>query len=309
MKKKKILSKKKIVIVIVVILILAIGGKTFAKYVTEEFHGYYLNAKRFYFTSNRLKKNNPTYLVNNWSGVGSFDISFDLLALKNSLVYTDYDIPYSVTTECPNDVNCVVNKPTGTIYKESLTHSDTVTVTVNPTHSYNEGQRLTIKIFAESTAPYVEKIKAEFTYVVGKKGITYEIEDEANRPYMIFKITNAINYCVVTEAFGNYQPGAEIESSVYRQLNETDKSKCVGKQVTLSFDPSVIILDTTSNIVNTATIGNTTIGGVDYVNMLNFYIEPLSTMAIKYYKINTANNYTYPGTNQNSIVTVTVVGS
>ena len=308
---KKILAKlsKKMIVIIIVIVFLTISGSSLAKYIIEEFHGYYLNAKNFYFTSNRLKKNNPTYLVNNWSGVGSFDISFDLMSIKNSLVYTDYDIPYAVSVECPNDVGCSIDKPTGTIYKESVTHSDTITITVNPTRSYVEGERLTIKIFAESTAPYIERLKAEFTYVVGKKGITYEIEDEANRPYMVLKITNAISYCTVVTAFGEYQVGSQIDSSVYRQLNSSDKGKCLGEEITLNFNPNVIILDTTSDIVNHATVGNTTIGGVDYVNMLKFHIEPLSTMAIKYYKINTVNDYTYPITNNNSIVTVAVANS
>lgn len=305
MKKKKKLSKKKILIVLMLFAFVALGTSTFAKYIIEEFHSYYLNSKHFYFTSNRLKKNNPTYLVNNWSGVGSFNISFDLLSEKNSLVYTDYDIPYVVTFECPSDVDCSVDKPTGTIFSASNTHSDTVTLSVNPTRSYSENERLTIQIIAKSTSPYEETIKAVFSYVVGKKGITYEIEDEANRPYMVLKITNAINYCTVTEAFGSYQIGDQIENNVYRQLNSNDLNKCVGEEITLNFDPNTIILDTTSNILKAATIGNTMISGVDYVNMLRFNINPVSTMAIKFYKKNIASNYTYPIVNSNSIVSVT----
>ena len=294
----------KTIILILIILIVSFGI-TFSKFIKEEFHSYFLNAKHFYFTSNRLKKNNPTYLVNNWSGVGAFDISFDLLSTKNSLVYTDYDIPYEVSVQCPNDVNCTLDKTSGTVYKASLTHSDTVTLSVNPTRSYDEGDRLQIKITASSTAPYTETISATFEYVVGKKGITYEIEDEANRPYMVLKITNAITYCKVIQAFGSYQVNQLIDNSVYRGLSAADKAKCVGESITLDFDPNVVILDTTSNIVNTATIGNTNISGVDFVSRLNFYIEPVSTMAIKFYKKNTANNYTYPVNNNNSIITVT----
>ena len=304
MKKIKKLPIKIIILLIVIIAIISFGS-TLAKYIKEEFHSYFLNAKHFYFTSNRLKKNDPTYLVNNWSGVGSFDISFDLLSTKNSLVYTDYDIPYTVSAVCPNDVTCTLDKSSGTVYSASQTHSDTVTLSVNPTRNYEEGDRLQIKITASSTEPYVETISATFEYVVGKKGITYEIEDEANRPYMVLKITNAINYCKVIQAFGDYHVDQLLDNSVYRGLNASDKAKCVGESITLNFDPNVIILDTTSNIVNTATIGNTSISGVDFVSMLNFYIEPVSTMAIKFYKKNTANNYTYPVVNNNSIVTVT----
>lgn len=305
MKKKKVLSFKKILLLIIFGLILSLGSFTLAKYVIQEFHSYYLNAKHFYFTSNRLKKNNPTYLVNNWSGVGSFNISFDLLSLKNSLVYTDYDIPYEVTFNCPSGVTCSVDKPTGVIYGASNTHSDTVTVSVNPSRNYAEGERLQIQVQASSTAPYIETIRANFEYVVGKQGITYEIEDEANRPYMMFKITSAINYCTVKEAFDEYAVGDYIESNIYRQLSETNKKKCVGEEIILQFDPNNILLDTTSNIANTATIGNTTINNVDYVSRLEFYIEPVSTTAIKFYKVNTGANYTYPNQQNNCIINVT----
>ena len=305
MKKKKKLSLKKIMLLIIMLGIIPFGAITLAKFVKEEFHSYYLNAKHFYFTSNRLKKNGATYLVNNWSGVGSFDISFDLLSIKNSLVYSDYDIPYTVTATCPTGVTCTLDKPTGTIYSSSLTHSDTVTLGVNPSRTYNEGEHLQIVITATSTSPYTEVISATFEYVVGKQGITYEIEDEANRPYLVFKITNAINYCTVIEAFGDYQVNQLIDNTVYRQLSLADRAKCVGEEITLTFDPSVIVLDTTSSIVNTATLSNTTISGVDYVSTIDFYIEPVSTMAIKFYKKNTANDYTYPVNNNASVVTVT----
>ena len=301
---KKRLSFKKIAFVIPLIIVISFGTVTLAKYVISEFHSYYLNAKNFYFTSNRLKKNGATYLVNNWSGVGSFSISFDLMSVKNSLVYADYDIPYTVSFDCPNDVTCTLDKPTGVVYKDSLTHSDTVTLTVNPNRNYRENERLEIYVVASSTSPYVETIDASFQYVVGKQGVTYEIEDETNRPYALLKITNAINYCTVKVAFGEYSVNDLISSNVYRQLSSSDQQKCVGEEVTLNFNPNVLILDTTSNIVNEAVVGNTDINGVSYVNSLKFYVEPVSTKIVKFYKINVSNNYTYPYNNNSCIVQV-----
>ena len=216
MKRRIKLSYKKLLLLVPIIAIVMIGTYTLAKYVIEEFHSYYLQSKHFYFTSNRLKKNLATYMVNNWSGVGSFDISFDLSSEKNSLVHSDFDIPYTVTATCPNDVTCVFDKQSGTVYANSQTHSDTVTLTVTPSRNYNENERLVIYIEANSTSPYTEQLKANFEYVVGKQGVTYEVEDEANRPYMVFKLTNAINYCTVIQAFGDYSIGDEIDSSIYR---------------------------------------------------------------------------------------------
>ena len=304
MAKKKELSVRRVLLIIILILLISIGSATLAKYVTEEFHSYYLNARHFYFTSNRLKKDNPTYVINNWSGVGTFYISFNLSSMKNSLVYTTYDIPYTVTVDCPTGVSCTADKPTGTVYHESEGHSDTVTITVTPSGSYDEGDDLAVEITASSVSPYVETIKATFDYVVGKRGITYTVEDEPGRPYMVFKITSAIGYCTVIEAFGDYDVDDPIESSVYRQLSDTDKAKCVGEPVVLTYTPNLILLDTTSNIVNTATIGNTTINGVSYVNRLEFDIEPLSTVAIKFYKVTTSSDYTYPRGDNSCIVTV-----
>ena len=291
MKKLGKLTFRKVLVLIIVLGVISITTATVAKYVVEEFHGYYLNSKHFYFTSNRLKTNNPVYLVNNWSGVGEFDISFDLIAMKNSLVYTDYDIPYEVDYDCPTGVGCVFDKPTGVISKNDANHSDTVTLTVTPSATYNEGDHLIVGITAWSTSPYIETIYATFEYVVGKKGVTYEIEDEANRPYLMLKITNAITYCTLIADYGEWHAGKELDNSIYRQMDPADKPKCVGEQINLSFDPHDIILDTTGDIVKTATLGNTTISGIDYVSSLGFYIEPVSTMAIKFYKTDPSINY------------------
>ena len=302
---KRKISYKKLLLLVPLLVIVSMGTFTLAKYVVEEFHSYYLDAKNFYFTSNRLKKQTATYMVNNWSGVGSFDISFNLLSLKNSYIYTDYDIPYTVRAVCPLDVECDLDKNSGTVYHEDENHSDTVTLSVNPTRSYGENERLEIYIEAKSVSPYVETISANFVYVVGKQGVTYEIEDEANRPYMVFKITNAINYCTVITAFGDWDVDDQIESSIYRTLSPADQAKCVGEDVMLSFNPSVVVLDTTDNISRTATTTTTTINGTAYINSLAFNIDPSSTVAIKYYKLNPANNYQYPRTGVTSVITVT----
>ena len=295
---------KKITIIIIIACLLLIFSPTLAKYVKEEFHSYFLNAKNFYFTSNRLKKTNPTYLINNWSGVGSFNISIDLSSQKNSLVYSNYDIPYQVSFICPNDVVCQLDKSSSTIYSTSSTHSDTVTLSVNPTRSYNENERLQIYIEASSTSPYIETIGAYFEYVVGKQGITYEIEDEENRAYLLFKITSAINYCEVVTAFDDYEVGDYIESSIYRQLSEANRQKCLGESISISFNPNVILLDTTNSFIDSCTVSNTTINNISYVSGLQFNIEPLSTIAIKFYKTNISSDYTYPRNSNSSIITV-----
>ncbi len=304
MKKRVKIKYKKIIILVMAILFLIFVGPILAKFVTDTYHSYYLSAKHFYFTSNRLKKNNPTYLVNNWSGVGSFNIDVGLSSTKNSLVYSNYDIPYTVRYVCPTGVTCSFNKNSGTIYGNDPNHADSVVLSVNPGRTYTENETLSIYIEASSTSPYVETIGAYFQYVVGKQGVTYEIEDEANRPYLMLKITSAINFCKVTTAFGNYSVNDIINSSTYATLSSENKLKCASKKIDLSFNPNTILLDTTSNIINQSTYTTQTISGVDYINTLSFGIGPVSTMAIKFYKVNPSNNYTYPYENNSSIITV-----
>ena len=304
--RKKFWSYRHVALFIIFILFAGFGIFTFAKFVSVKFHNYFLDSKHFYFTSNRLTDNNALYRVNNWSGVGSFTISFDLLSEKNSYIYTDYDIPYSASVTCPNDVICQLDKTTGIIYSSGSSHSDTVTVSVSPQRAYAENEILTVHIVATSSSPYIKNLSADFQYAVGKQGVTYEIEDISNQPYMMLKVTNAISFCTVVTAFGNYRVGDTIDNNIYRTLNVNDKSKCVSQVIALSFSPSILLLDTTSNIVDESTYTTTMINGVSYINSLTFDIAPVSTVAIKFYKVNPSLNYTYPIVNNTSVVGVVI---
>jgi len=304
--KNHVWNFRHVALFIIFLIFAGFGLFTFAKFISVKYHNYFLNSKHFYFTSNRLTDNNALYMVNNWSGVGSFTISFDLLSQKNSYVYTDYDIPYTVSASCSSNVLCSLDKSSGIIYSSSSTHSDTVTLSVNPQRAFAENERLTVHIVATSTSPYVKTISADFQYVVGKQGVTYEIEDVKNQPYMMLKVTNAISYCTVINAFGTYQLNDTIDNSIYRTLSDSEKDNCVSQVISINFDPSVILLDTTSSIIDESTYGNTTINGVSYINNLSFNISPTSTIAIKFYKINPTLDYTYPIVNNTSIVGVTV---
>ena len=296
----KRVKKYLIVLIILVAPIFLYGTFTFAKYVTEKFFSYYTNSKNFYFTSNILKEDNPLYQINNWVGIGQFTINFDLLSSKNEYVYTDYDITYEASVTCPNDVICDLDKPNGTIY--ATTHSDTLQITVAPQRLYTENEKITIQIRAKTTSPYVKEIFAKYEYVVGKTGVTYEIEDNANSPYLLLKITNAINYCTVRQAFGDYNVNDAIDVDTYMQLSPTDKPKCVSKYAQMGFDPNMIILDTTSEVIKKATTQTSYVNGKNYVNYMYFPLDPLSSVAIKFYKINPAVNYTYPGVYSWSII-------
>jgi hypothetical protein len=77
----------------------------------------------------------------------------------------------------------------------------------------------------------------------------------------------------------------------------------------LRFDPTVVLLDMTSEIYQNAvsngyTIGQQQINGYDYVKEISFKIDAMSSMAVKFYKVDVSQNYTYPGVNNNSVIEV-----
>ena len=298
----KRLRKYLIILIILVLPLFLYGTYTFAKYVTEKFFSYYTNSKNFYFTSNILKEDNPLYQINNWVGIGQFTINFDLLSSKNEYVHTDYDITYEASVTCPSDVICDLDKPTGTIH--ATTHSDTLQITVAPQRLYTEGQKITIQIMAKTTSPYVKELYAKYEYVVGKTGVTYEIEDNANSPYLLLKITNAINYCTVIESFGEHNVRDAIDVDHYMQLSQADKAKCVSQYANFGFDPNMLLLDTTSEVIKRATYGTSNVNGKNYVNYMRLPLDPLSSVAIKFYKNNPSENYTYPGVYSWSVIWV-----
>ena len=49
-------------------------------------------------------------------------------------------------------------------------------------------------------------------------------------------------------------------------------------------------------------ITTTNIDGFDYINSITFKMEPESSEVVKFYKADTTKNYTYPITNNNSII-------
>ena len=90
----------------------------------------------------------------------------------------------------------------------------------------------------------------------------------------------------------------------YESLSEENKSKCVSSKITLTFNPEIVILDTTSTAyIKKETYTTTTINGYEYINSITFNMDSESSEVVKFYKANTNMNYTYPIINDNSIIT------
>ena len=223
----------------------------------------------------------------------------------NNKLYTNYDIDYKIEFTCSEDATCTIDNKTGTIY--NTTHSASININVVPKRAFKEGEELIIKVVATSTSPYVKSLAAKFIYTSGKKGVTYSITDSNSNPYLDLGITNANTYCTVIEAFNSYKKGDYIDINNYLELDSNLKDKCIGKYIKVSFDPSIILVDTTSFLLDNSKLDYITIEDVSYIKEITFPIEAVSSRELKFYKIDPSKNYTYPNDTNTSIINVEII--
>lgn len=297
---KNKLQNKKVLLFFILLLSIPLLS-TFARYVAMVINNYYLEAKHFYFNSDKLSENHPTYQINNWTGLDSIDFVINLDSKKNELQLADMDITYEIEFNCEEDVICSLSKNEGTIY--SATNTDSFTVTMTPTRIFDEGESTTINIIAKSTSPYEKQIGARFIVSVGKQGVTYEITDEVGSPYLMLNITNALTQYTVNEAFDSYEVNQKISEKVYKELSVENKAKCTSALIQLEFNPNIVLLDTTNTILKSVINQTTaTIDNAEYLNGISFKIDSSSSVAIRFYKKDKSQNYTYPGGNSDSTI-------
>lgn len=306
-KVRKLKLSKKIRLLLIMLLILALFpvGITFSKYIHDFVGSYLIKTSNFYFNSDKLGKPAITYHVNNWSGVSNFKIQFSLNNHKNNLLVSDSDIEYSLTVTHPNDVTTSIENTTGVIYTDEMT--DDYEIIVTPQRIFNTNESITVTITATSSLPYVKELKAHYIITVGRQGISYSISDEVNRPYLELSITNARDNYMAGEAFGNYELYHDFTIAEYQALSSADQAKCFSARITLSFDPTDVVIDTTNNLLNNATTSTTTVNGVAYISTITFDVDPMSSNVVRFYKLDVSQDYTYPHENDPSIITFNAI--
>ena len=298
----KKIKKRTIIIILAIFIITLPLTVTFSKYVVKKIGDYILMANHFYFNSDKLKEDGANYQMNNWTGASNINIQFDLNNHQNNILTSSSDIDYKLSVACPTDVTCTLDSDyTGIIYAASV--SKNFNLILNPTRTFNENESISVTVTAESTSPYIKKLSATYTITVGKQGIAYSISDVKDNNTFNFIITNALDYYTVEYAFTTYNVGYKISYDNYKNLSSDNQAKCTSYKVTLTFDPSVVILDPTSEIVEKSTETTTTINNTQYINSLTFKVDALSSTSIRFYKVNKSIDYTYPITNSTSIVT------
>lgn len=298
----KLLKKnKKTYLLVGIIIIFSLLIVTYGRYIFNGISDFYLSSKSFYFNSDKLTANRAIYKIGNWSAVDPYPITINLNNHKNNLLHANSDIEYEITYECSNNVICAVNSEGGILYESASSVSFNALLT--PNGIFNDGDEAWIEITVRSKSPYKKILSGRFILEVGKVGLSYEIDDEVNRPYFDFRITNTLDYYTVKEDIEGFASGSRIDRTTYMNLSEADKSKCISALITLTFNPSVVILDMTNTAyLNAESHTTTEINGYDYVNSITFRMDSSASEMVRFYKADTSLDYTYPITNANSIV-------
>lgn len=303
MHKNKI-KKQQIIIFIFIILCFITLTVTFGRYVSNTINNFFLRSKEFYFYSDKLKENTAVYQIDNWTGVDPYTIIINMNSMENNLKKTNYDISYDISYTCTSNATCQLSKQNGIIL--ASTNMDSFNLVITPNTGLNIGDEVTVTITAVSTYPYKKTLSANFTLIVGREQLSYEIVDSVGSEYLELDLTNTLSYYNVETAFGSYNKGDRIDVDTYLTLSDQDKEKCYSAMVTLEFDPNKILLDMTNqNYENAINVTTTNINGNNFINGITFKLEPISSAVVRFYKIDISKDYTYPIINQTSIVNVT----
>ncbi len=305
-KLKKIYQKKQIAIIIILIMCLISFVIIFGRYITNNIEDFFVRSKEFYFESDKLSEDTSYFQVENWSGVDSYTITVNMNSRKNNIEVATYDIAYDISYTCSDNVICDLSKTEGIIY--ASTNTDYFNLVITPNTSLDTGDKVVVDIEARSKTNYEKTLKGRFTLIVGKENLSYQITDTKGNPYMELSITNTLSYYTVRQAFDNYTVGQRINLDTYLSLTEENKQKCKSSIVKIDFEPNVILLDLTDETYSNATnITTTTINGKTYVNSLTISLDAESSEDLRFYKVDTSQDYTYPNGDNEPIVNVTVI--
>ena len=279
--KRKVKKINPIVLLIIFIIVIFLTPRfvSTAKYVYNAIHEHYLSSKDFYFSSDKLSINHTEYeITNNWSGAEPYVITVNMSSKQNDMSYTESDIDYSITYTCSDNVQCTLNKNKSTIVGTANhgVNEDYFTVSISPNgnSALGEGEKAWIDITATSTSPYSQTISGKLILEVGSAEITYEIIDAVNQPYLTVNITN---------------------------------SQSVGADITLTYNPEIVLLDMTSGFRLSSTNDDTQqLNGYAYLKSITSQVESLSTTTVRFYKNDSTQDYSYsPGSGITPVISLT----
>lgn len=271
----------------------------FAKYVANVINNYFVTTQNFYFNSNKLVEGDKEYVIENWSGVEDYTILISLDSRDNNLKASSMDITYNASCSGDNKVDCQIQMLDGAtqgILPATTNYSSfNVIITKKPTAVLNDGDEVIVNVVANATDPYEKTISARFKLVIGDYGLTYKIEDEPGRLYANALITNAMKSYTCNLSTSN--PTKNISIQQYKSMTPQQQADCASAVITLTFDPNLFRIDESNEVflrnINYTT-GIASEDGKSYYNQIVFKVDAESSSMIKFYKVNSVADYTYP---------------
>lgn len=276
-----------------VIIMIAVGSflvVNYGRYVKEIIEVYYLRTKNFYFNSDKLTITGKTYQINPWSGSQPYDIDINMNSLLNSIKDTDSDIEYTVSCTAYDKYDATDNRHGNvicyfgnqgttsddrTIY--SISHTDNFAVTVALTNGIipDPGDKFYVEITATSSSPYEETLSAKFELVIGRYGVDYKMEDEPGRLYVD---------AIVSNTFPSDEPDSYIR--VKLTISDTQLFSIDMDNIILN-DPNTTIVEYDSS---------------DNIKTIEFNVKTKSSMSVRYYKSDSSQDYSYPGSDTGPLI-------
>lgn len=280
--------------------------KTFSRYVYNNIRQFYLKSNNFYFNSDKLQETKAIYNVENWSGVEDYTININMNSMQNNNLSCNSDINYDITYSCSSNIICQLSKSSSTIYADD--NIDNFIVTITPQTTLSTGDTVWVEISVQSTYPYEKELSGRFNITIGNLGMSYNIEDEVNKQYLEFNVTNTLNFYTIDEAFSTYNVGDKIDMYDYLELPISDQNKCHSMIITLTFNPTIVSIDMTSEAyLNAISTTTTNIDEHTYVDSITFKLDAISSKTVKFYKENLNLDYTYPTGENTSVIGISCI--
>ena len=336
------------IIIMIIAKVIFPGIRTFSRYVYSAIRSFYLNSQEFYFNSDKLAKETAFFESSNWSGTGEYEVPIKMNSRKNLEEHSKTNIEYQIHYEYKafkangeeyplstvdfylrdsGKANIPLNAAqtiTGMNILTTANYEDLFYFALKTTTALNSKDYVWVKITATSTKPYVETLTGEFKLIIGSKNVIYKIEDAPYNPYAQLIITNEL------DSYVNKSDSNDVLSiDEYLALTDAQKENYYSKKIELSFDPTKVVLDTTSDVYieaisnsDTTDLGYGTVvktyDDIDnqtgneiqtteshqFVNYISFYIEAEESKVIKFYKINASQDYTYDSDDDYLVVNV-----
>jgi len=242
---------KQIILLCVIVAYFISISVTLGRYVVKKVHTQIFASKEFYFYSDKLSDMEKEYPVT-WSGTEECIIPINLYSKLNSLKKAAHDIKYKVECEMvSSNAICILSKEEGTVSKD--TNNDVFTVSIIPNNFIEDDEKVIVVVKVTTVDDFEKTLTARFVVKVNNDSVQYKIDDAPGRDYF-----NLI-------------------------INNMQK-----ENVTVEFDSDKVIIDTTNNIFSN--LKEYDLRG-SYINKINFDMEPLSNISIRFFKKDRSKDY------------------